>query len=125
MEVINYTIGEIGQRPWGSWIVLDIMPGTVLKKINVNSGCRISLQSHEHRAERWIIAAGCATVELDEKIIHMQTGEMITIPAKSKHRLSNEGLEPLCVIELQIGDKLDERDIIRYEDDYQRSLGIV
>lgn len=120
MEINNYLKGEIGERPWGSWVVLDIMPGTVLKKININSGCRLSLQSHEHRGERWVVAVGCATVELDDDIFCLQAGEMITIPVRSKHRISNKAKGPLCVIELQIGDKLDELDIIRYEDDYHR-----
>ena len=116
----TYAIGEIGERPWGTWQVLDAMPGIVLKKICVKSGERLSLQSHQHRSERWLIAAGIATVENDGRVFDLTVGEMAEIPQGSVHRITNKHSETVCVIELQIGDILDEDDITRYEDDYNR-----
>ena len=42
------------------------------------------------------------------------------IPKKTKHRLANKQSEDLIVIEVWYGEILEEEDIIRYEDIYNR-----
>ncbi len=116
----TYTNGEVGQRPWGSWCVLDVMPKAILKKIQVNPGQRLSLQKHYHRAETWLIAEGVATVECDGVTSTVHVGESIHLPLESIHRVTNNHDEPLVFIEIQMGDILAESDIERFEDDYQR-----
>lgn len=117
----QYTVGETGERPWGSWCVLDIQPNTVVKRLYLVPGGRISLQRHHHRSERWVVLKGAATVLCEAETIHLAKGESAIIPSGAIHRLSNEQDEALEVLEVQIGDLLSEEDIERFSDDYGRS----
>jgi mannose-6-phosphate isomerase-like protein (cupin superfamily) len=83
-------------------------------------GERLSLQSHQHRAEHWVVVAGAATVTVDDQVVAVGCGEHIHIPIGSLHRIENRGSERLRIIEIQTGDYLGEDDIVRYEDDYGR-----
>jgi mannose-1-phosphate guanylyltransferase len=117
---------EVGVRPWGLYYVLEDKPNFKVKKIVVNSGCRLSLQSHKHRSEHWVIVSGTATVEVrkndNEKdwIFDLMPNESCYIQATKMHRLANYGKVPLVVIEVQVGEYTGEDDIERYEDDYSR-----
>ena len=70
--------------------------------------------------EHWVVGAGEATVQLDEKQYILKQSEYIEIPLGSVHRLSNNSLQDLVVLEVQCGDILEESDIIRLEDSYGR-----
>ena len=108
-------------RPWGSYTVLQIEANYQVKRIEVLPGESLSLQSHDHRSEHWTIISGTAQVQIDEKSKTLTRNQSIAIPQGSKHRLANPGESPLVIIEVQIGDKLDENDITRYEDKYGRT----
>lgn len=109
------------RRPWGSYTVLeDSGLGYKLKRIEVTPGGRLSLQSHKHRSEHWVVVAGEATVTNGDKILTLRMGESTFIPLGAKHRLENMGTEPVQIIEVQVGDYLGEDDIIRYDDVYGR-----
>ena len=108
-------------RPWGSYTTLELGPTYQVKRINVNPGARLSLQSHNQRNEHWVVVEGEALVTVDEREIVVKKGESAFIPKKARHRMENKGSEPLVLIEVQNGDYLGEDDIIRYEDDYGRS----
>lgn len=116
----QYTVGERGERPWGSWCVLDMQPYTVVKRLILVPGGRISLQRHNHRSERWVVLKGVATVLCDNETICLGKGESAIIPSGAIHRLSNDQEEALEVLEVQIGDLLSEEDIERFTDDYGR-----
>ncbi len=109
------------EKPWGSYKTFEKDKDYLLKIITVNPGENLSLQSHQHRSEQWLIISGIATVECDGKISHLNRNESIVIPQCSKHRLSNKNKEPLQVLETQYGDILSESDIIRYQDKYNRA----
>jgi cytidyltransferase-like protein len=111
---------EIGMRPWGHYVVIEDKEFHKIKRIIVYPGHRLSLQSHEKRSECWVVVAGVATVECDGVQSELQEGEVITIPKRSKHRLSNTTTKPLEIVEVQYGTYTGEDDIIRYEDDYKR-----
>ncbi|MBR6355615.1 MAG: phosphomannose isomerase type II C-terminal cupin domain [Alphaproteobacteria bacterium] len=117
----NYARGQHDTRPWGTWEVTDCGKSFCVKQIVVNSGGILSLQLHHHRNEHWIIVGGTATVTLDDQIIEKKAGESIYIPVETKHRIQNNGTEPLVFIEVQTGDNLDENDIVRLEDKYGRA----
>jgi mannose-6-phosphate isomerase-like protein (cupin superfamily) len=124
-EVQNYI--EVGERPWGKYYVLEVKDGYKVKRIEVNSGHRLSLQSHKFRSEHWIVAKGVATVETQIpdrseqiKVEKLIVGQNCFIPSTFWHRLSNTGTEVLVIIEVQIGDYTEEDDIARIEDDYSR-----
>ena len=111
--------GEV-KKPWGSYKTFEKGDGYLLKRITVNPGEILSLQSHENRSEFWYVSEGIATVECDDNVFDLKKHESTNIPQKSKHRLSNNSNEVLKVIEVQIGDLLSEKDITRYEDRYER-----
>ena len=109
------------QRPWGSYTVLDSKAeGYKLKRIEVRPGGSLSLQSHQHRSEHWIVVLGTATVTRDSEIITVTKNESTYIPIGVKHRLENKGKVPLQMIEVQVGDYLEEDDIQRFDDIYGR-----
>ncbi len=109
------------QRPWGSYAVLEEGPGFKIKRIEVNPGGRLSLQSHAHRSEHWVVIEGTAKVTCGERAYEMQRNESTFVPMGTRHRLENPGTEVLRNIEVQVGDQVDEADIVRYEDQYGRS----
>jgi mannose-6-phosphate isomerase len=107
-------------RPWGSFHVIDEEPGYKVKRIVVNPGGRLSLQSHKHRAEHWTVASGVATVTVGKSVMKLTASQSVDIPKGEIHRLENDGEELAVIIEVQFGDYLGEDDIVRYEDVYNR-----
>lgn len=107
-------------RPWGSWTVLVKGAGFQVKTIEVLPGRRLSLQSHEHRSEHWVVVEGEALVERDGETLVLRAGESTFIPARMRHRLANAGSKPLVIVEVAVGGYLGEDDITRYEDDWAR-----
>ena len=108
------------QKPWGYYEILKSGKNFLVKKIFVKPGGMLSLQSHEHRSEHWIVAEGVVEVTLDNKTINLEENENIFIPKGAIHRISNKGNNDLIIIEMWYGEILDENDIKRYEDNYNR-----
>ncbi|TVP77517.1 mannose-1-phosphate guanylyltransferase/mannose-6-phosphate isomerase, partial [Thioalkalivibrio sp.] len=108
------------QRPWGSYTVLEESPGYKMKRIAVSPGASLSLQRHQHRSEHWIVVAGTATVTRGDDVFTVAPNESTYIPIGQRHRLENRGKIPLQIIEVQVGEYLEEDDIERFEDVYDR-----
>ena len=108
-------------RPWGSYDSIDQDDGFQVKRIKVKPGARLSLQSHKHRAEHWIVVRGTARVTRDNDVFELHANQSTYIPLGAKHRLENPGTQMLELIEVQSGGYLGEDDIVRYEDVYGRS----
>ena len=121
MQVNNTTMLEIGERPWGKYYVLADEPHYKLKRIEVNPGQRLSYQYHHHRQEFWTVIAGEAIVVLDEVEHTVKYGESIFIPLGAKHRIENRTSELLEFVEVQTGTYFGEDDIVRIQDDYERT----
>lgn len=118
-SVVDY---EIFQRPWGFYKTTVLNDYFQSKVISVKPGQQLSLQSHNHREEHWIVAHGSGTVQIEKSIINVSCGSSLFIPMGAKHRLTNtDKKENLIITEVQIGDYLGEDDIIRYEDIYGRN----
>ena len=86
----------------------------------VNPGAALSLQSHHHRSEHWIVVEGTAKVTVDDTVRLVTEGESVHIPVGAVHRMENPGKLPMVLIEVRTGAYLGEDDIIRYEDIYSR-----
>lgn len=109
------------RRPWGGYTVLDDRAsGYKLKRIDVKPGGSLSLQSHQHRSEHWVVVSGTATVTRDGKTFTVEKNESTYIPIGMKHRLQNCGKSPLQIVEVQVGEYLGEDDIERFDDVYGR-----
>lgn len=113
------------RRPWGSFTTLELGESYQVKRITVDPGKRLSLQSHRRRSENWIVVRGTALITVGGEQMVRKKGESAFIPLGAKHRLENSGGEPLEVIEVQSGDYLGEDDIIRYDDDFGRAAATV
>lgn len=111
---------EIGERPWGRYEVILEGSGYKVKRITVEPGGRLSLQSHKQRSEHWIVVSGIAKITINDTVQRLEAGKSAYIPLGSKHRLENEEEEAMALIEVQLGDYLGEDDIKRYEDIYGR-----
>ncbi|MEO0390229.1 MAG: mannose-1-phosphate guanylyltransferase/mannose-6-phosphate isomerase [Pseudomonadota bacterium] len=107
-------------RPWGYYETLSLGPRFQVKRICVHPGAQLSLQSHMHRAEHWVIVEGSANVTIGESVRLLSENQSTYIPLGEIHRLENPGKVPLHLIEVQSGAYLGEDDIIRYEDIYAR-----
>lgn len=107
-------------RPWGSYTVLEEGPRYKIKRIVVKPDEKLSLQMHYHRSEHWVVVQGTAKVTLGDKEVFIHENESAYVPKSTPHRLENPGRVPLEIIEVQNGEYLDEDDIIRFEDIYER-----
>ena len=119
---VEYMFHKKVFRPWGWYINVegDDYNGFKIKRIAVYPGKRLSLQSHNHRSEHWVIVKGNAKVQVGFDNIFLNADQYIYIPIKTLHRIENIGDELLEFTETQIGNYLGEDDIIRYEDDFGR-----
>ncbi len=120
-DVAQAEIFPKDHRPWGWFERLALGERFQVKRIYVNPGAALSLQSHNHRSEHWIVVEGTAKVTIDEEITLLTEGQSIYVSLGAKHRMENPGKQPMVLIEVQIGTYLGEDDIIRYEDIYQRT----
>lgn len=116
----THLIHKTVYRPWGFYTVIAQGNGFLSKIIHVNSGQKLSVQSHNHRSEHWVVLTGTAKVVLEANERILSPGHSVDIPVKAIHSLQNPYKEDLEIIEVQKGDILAEDDIIRYEDIYGR-----
>lgn len=107
-------------RPWGYYTCMSSGEGYLTKTICVLPKQKLSIQSHNHRSEHWVVLEGQALVIKDDKEYHLYSGDSIDIPVGMKHSLQNPYDKELKIIEVQKGDYISEEDIIRYEDCYGR-----
>ena len=108
-------------RPWGWFETLAIRGRFQVKRIFVRPGAALSLHSHHHRSEHWIVVEGTAKVTIEDDVTLATEGQSVYVPLGAKHRLENTGKLPMTLIEVQIGAYLGEDDIIRYDDVYARN----
>jgi mannose-1-phosphate guanylyltransferase / mannose-6-phosphate isomerase len=108
-------------RPWGHYETLSLGPRYQVKSIVVKPGGKLSLQSHVHRSEHWVVVEGSATVTIGTSERLIAENQSVYIPLGEVHRLANPGKLPLRLIEVQTGAYLGEDDIVRYEDIYERA----
>lgn len=108
-------------RPWGHYRILEEEKNSFkIKRITVHQGKRLSYQLHHHRSEHWVVVRGMAKVTIDEEVTFVHAGESIFMKPGQRHRLENPGKIPLEIIEVQMGEYLEEDDIVRFDDEYGR-----
>ena len=107
-------------RPWGWFEILIEGNGFKVKRIFVKPGASLSLQSHKHRSEHWVVVNGKAKITIDKDVKIAKEGQSTYVPLGSLHRIENPGKTPTIIIEIQIGTYLGEDDIVRFDDVYSR-----
>ena len=108
------------KRPWGRYEILFKASNVQVKRIEVASGLRFSLQKHARRAEKWIVLSGSGVATLEGREVPVSRGVFVDVPLGAVHRMHNTGKEPLVFIEVQLGDYFGEDDIVRLADDFSR-----
>lgn len=103
-------------RPWGYLRTIAKGKNFQVKIINVLPGGKLSLQSHKHRSEHWVVVRGSASVIRGGQEIELKTNESVYINAHQKHQLRNNKDEELEIIEVQTGNYFGEDDVIRFSD---------
>ena len=106
-------------RPWGNFEKFHENRLCTVKLIYINAHSRLSLQYHNKRSEFWKVIRGTAMVELGNRKIVLTEGETLAIPRQARHRVG--ALDDECMIlEISYG-RFEENDIVRIEDDYNRT----
>lgn len=116
----EYRLHKKVHRPWGTYEGIASGGRFQVKRITVNPGASLSLQKHHHRAEHWVVVKGTATVHRGDETLLLTEDQSTYIPLGVTHRLTNPGVIPLELIEVQTGSYLGEDDIVRFEDTYNR-----
>lgn len=106
------------ERRWGYFNSLHNGGKVRVKQLVLEPLQRISLQYHYHRAEHWFIESGLALVQIGDKQYELSSGDSIKVDKMQLHTVMNISTkqEPLRLIEVQVGDVLDEQDIVRVEE---------
>ena len=129
-RVVDYLKGNGGDlalqhnrvyRPWGWYQSLNRGDRYQVKCIMVRPGGKLSLQSHHHRSEHWVVVTGTVEVTRGADVAMLSENQSTYIPIGEKHRLANPGKIPAFLIEVQSGAYLNEDDIVRFDDIYRRS----
>lgn len=119
LQQLSHQAAEVHQRvfrPWGYYEFLTKGENYLVKHIMLKPHSKLTLQMHLHRSEHWVVVRGSAQVECDQKQFVLGESESTYIPRACKHRLSNLGEQPLHIIEVQTGDYLNEKDIVRFDE---------
>jgi mannose-1-phosphate guanylyltransferase / mannose-6-phosphate isomerase len=116
----EHLIHRTVHRPWGSYTVLEENDRYKIKRLEIKPGAKLSHQLHHHRSEHWVVVSGTARVSNGDKEYDVHPNESTYIPMSTKHRLENQGKIALQIIEVQNGEYLEEDDIVRFDDDYNR-----
>jgi mannose-6-phosphate isomerase-like protein (cupin superfamily) len=103
------------KTPWGSWETMCTRPGFKVKILTIEKGRRLSLQMHKYREEHWIVISGKGAAYYGDRVMPLEKGFYIRVYPGQKHRLQAD-----LRTDLQLGAILDEKDIVRLEDDYGR-----
>lgn len=111
---------DFSRRPWGNYKKLFQESGVWVKRVEVNPGCRLSLQKHAKRSEKWVIVKGSGLAIVNHHEIAVAPGMVVDVPLGAVHRIGNTGDGHLVFIEVACGNYLGEDDIFRLEDDYNR-----
>ncbi len=108
-------------RPWGTETIMGEGLGYIIKQLIIRPGASLSLQTHRFRSETWMVAQGKVRATIGEEVLYLPAGHTVHIPKQVRHRLENPTSHAAIVIELQLGERLEETDIIRHEDIYGRT----
>ena len=109
------------QRSWGSYTVLNEIPGAKVKTLTVMPGQTLSMQRHQHRSEYWMVTSGMCMInmalpgDMSKPPKILEKYDEWRVPAYAWHQLTNPFTKPCTIVEIQYGKKCDEEDIERLD----------
>lgn len=98
------------EKSWGSYRVLDVLPGSLTIKASLTAGNAMNYHAHSRRDEVWTVVSGegIATVDGSERVV--RSGDVIPLPKGCFHTV--KAITDLCIIEVQIGEDISVEDKI-------------
>lgn len=121
-HLVKNLMKDMDQRPmfeerrWGWYHVLNYQKihekeEMLTKRLHIHTGKNLSYQYHQQRSEVWVIVAGEGEFVLNDRLSHVGPGDVLQIPVGAKHGI--KAIKDIDIIEVQMGSKLEEEDIIR------------
>ena len=114
------SLNKIVNRPWGNFKTIHIGDSFTVKILTIYPNSQISLQYHKNRSEHWIITKGIANITKGDQTFILKENEVTFIKKEEIHRIENKEKFDLVIVEVQIGEKISENDIVRLDDIYGR-----
>lgn len=110
------------EKRWGWYRVLDYKVHgedmeVLTKRLCVYKGKNLSYQCHHKRSEVWVVVAGEGEFILDGVLSMIKAGDVLEIPVGAKHGI--KAIQDIEIIEVQLGSKLEEEDIVRLSYDWE------
>lgn len=107
------------ERCWGSYTVLNEIPGAKVKTLTIRPGQTLSMQRHQHRSEYWMVTSGMCMInmalpgDMSKPPKILEKYDEWRVPANAWHQLTNPFTKPCTIIEIQYGERCVEDDIER------------
>ena len=104
------------ERRWGWYHVLQLQKMSekvevLTKRLHIHAGKNLSYQYHHYRSEVWMVVEGEGDFVLNDRLFRIRPGDVLEIPVGAKHAI--KAISDLDIIEVQMGSKLIEEDIVR------------
>ena len=109
------------QRGWGTYTVLNEIPGAKVKTLTVQPGQTLSMQRHQHRSEYWMVTDGTCMInmampgDLNNPPKILSKYDEWRVPRNTWHQLTNPFTRPCTIVEIQYGERCVEDDIERLD----------
>ncbi|MDN3718893.1 cupin domain-containing protein [Roseibium salinum] len=108
-------------RPWGYTERINAGDRFAVQSMMIKPGKGLSLQSHLHRAEHWVVVSGTVEITINGQTRLLTENQSAYVPLGAQHTLHNRGKIPVQMIEVQSGTYLQEDDIVRHAGTSQQS----
>ncbi|UES40883.1 mannose-1-phosphate guanylyltransferase/mannose-6-phosphate isomerase [Roseibium aggregatum] len=108
-------------RPWGYTERINAGERFSVQSMMIKPGKRLSLQSHLHRTEHWVVVSGTLEITINGETRLLSENQSAYVPLGAQHTLHNPGKIPVRMIEVQSGTYLQEDDIRRHPETSQNS----
>lgn len=107
------------EKPWGGFDRYTLNQTSTVKILVINPEQALSLQTHRHRDELWVVIEGDLRIQVGEQMTQARVGQEFFIPRGTLHRIIT-GANGARVLEISLGE-FDEEDVLRVEDRYGRA----
>ncbi len=104
-------------KPWGWTERINSGDRFSVQSMMIKPGQGLTLQSHLHRAEHWVVVSGTVEITIDGQAELLTENQSAYVPLGARHKLFNPGRIPVRMIEIQSGTYLDQDDIRRHDED--------
>ncbi|MBP5198032.1 MAG: cupin domain-containing protein, partial [Lachnospiraceae bacterium] len=108
--------GEImyAEKSWGNYQVLDTEKDSMTIKVKLMAGHGMNYHAHEKRDEVWVVTHGRGKTYVDGMEQPVKPGDVITMQAGCKHKITAE--TDLILVEVQLGTEISVHDKQKFEE---------